>query len=270
MAFNEKYFKIFKYLFPRSNSFILFVQKKLTQFIEGLTALPDDFRTYIDNIYFDLFPDTTRAIELWENEFGIVPDTTDLATRRQNVDNRWKLKGGQGPDYIENTLVNAGFPVQVHENIPPVDPSTLISNNDLLVNGPIVIFIGPEYLIVAGGQNSFAGNNKAFSGYFEDITDPVLKEYEIPTDPDTWPYFWFIGGNATRNVSNELTNIDRVVIPLEDINEFITLILKIKPVHTWVGLAIDFATELTFFDGSNITFHDNTNISLKGNYKNSL
>ena len=82
MAFNRKWFNIFKLLFPKSNSFSLFVQKNITKFIEGLTTIPDNFRNYIDNIYFDIFPDTTRSIELWESQFGIVNPSADMLNRK--------------------------------------------------------------------------------------------------------------------------------------------------------------------------------------------
>lgn len=39
MAYNPRWFKVFKLLFPRANAFSLFIQKKFTKLIEGLTAL---------------------------------------------------------------------------------------------------------------------------------------------------------------------------------------------------------------------------------------
>jgi hypothetical protein len=263
MAFNRKYFNIFKYLFPRSNAFSLFVQKNLTKFIEGLTALPNDFREYIDNIYFDLFPDTTRSLELWEDQFGIVTPSTDNAIRINTVDQKWKMKGGQGADYIQGVLQDAGFNVQVHENNPPIDPANflvgdfvmvagagnayagrsdafagLTTTGELLVNGFIPI-IGGQRLYLMNAGNGYAGNQTAVAGYFTQflVTD---KQYTLPTDPLLFPFVWFIGGDATRNASNELTAIEVVQIPAEREQEFKDLILMLKPAQSWVGLIIEY------------------------------
>jgi hypothetical protein len=263
MAFNRKYFNLFKYLFPKANTFWLFIQKKLTQLIEGLTALPDNFRTYIDEIYFDIFPDTTRSLELWEIQFGIQSPSLDEIDRRETINQRWKLKGGQGPDYIEQTLNDADFAVQVHENNPPVDPANFLVGDfvmvaggdnayagrddayagkttvgELLVNGFISVTTDQRlYLMNAG--NGYAGNSKAVAGYFEQFL-VENKTYELPTDPDEWPFIWFIGGDAVRNVNNELVSIEVVQIPAEREQEFKDLILLIKPTHTWVGLIVEF------------------------------
>lgn len=268
MAFNRKYFKLFKYLFPKSNAFSLFIQKFLTQFVEGLTALPDDFRKYIDQIYLDLFPATTRELSLWEKVFGITNPSTDDAIRRNTIDQRWKLKGGQGPDYIQQVLQDNGFDVQVHENNPPIDPAFFIGisfimvaggfnayagridayagmalNGELLVNGFIPIETSQRlFEMVAGGINGYAGNSKAVAGYFNQyITEN--KTYTLPTDPLLWPFVFFIGGDATRDpITHELTAIETVQIPKEREQEFKNLILLIKPAQTWAGLIIEYTS----------------------------
>lgn len=263
MAFNRKYFNLFKYLFPKSNAFSLFIQKNFTKFVEGLTALPDDFRTYIDEVYFDIFPETTRCLELWEDQFGILNKNGSEAIRINNVDQRWKMKGGQGADYIQQVLNDAGFNVQVHENNPPVDPATFLvgdfimvagggnayagrsdafagksTTGELLVNGFIPVQSDQRlYLMNAG--NGYAGNQTAVAGYFTQfyVAD---KSYTLPTDPLLFPFVWFIGGDATRNASNELIAIDIVQIPAEREQEFKDLILMLKPTQSWVGLIVEY------------------------------
>lgn len=264
MAFNRKYFKLFKYLFPKSNTFSMFIQKKLTQLFEGLTALPDNYRKYIDQIYLDLFPVTTRELILWEKVFGIENISSDEAIRRNTIDQRWKLKGGQGPDYIQQTLQDNGFDVQVYENNPPIDPSIFIggvfimvaggqnayagradafagmtSNGELLVNGFIPIATSQRIFLVTAG-NTYAGNQKAVAGYFEQFIT-ADKQYILPTDPLLFPFVWFIGGDATRDpITHELTAIETVQIPAEREQEFKNIILTLKPIQTWVGLIVEY------------------------------
>lgn len=263
MSFNRKYFNLFKYLLPKSNAFSIFIQKKLTQFFEGLTALPDDFRKYIDEIFLDIFPSTTRSIELWENEYGIINPSSDDIIRRNTISQKWKDKGGQGKDYIQSVLRDAGFDVYVHENNPPVDPANFLvgdfamvaggdnayagrddayagrtTNGELLVNGFISVTTD-QRLFLANAGNAYAGNQNSVAGYFTNFL-VENKTYILPTDPLLFPFVFFIGGLATRNINNELETIATAEIPAEREQEFKRIILTIKPAQSWVGLIVEF------------------------------
>ena len=171
MAINEKFFRIIKLLVPKSDAFQLFIQKKLTQFFEGLTVIPGDFRDYLHQVYLDIFPTTTRELTKWKEQFGIIYFPESESDQRNLIDSEWKAQGGQGKDYIQEQLQNAGFDVQVHENIAPVDPDIhYIDDDHLLVNGPIK----------EAGQ--------------------IEKTYSITDDSDYWGFFFFIGGDATRDL----------------------------------------------------------------------
>jgi hypothetical protein len=264
MAFNRKYFNLFKYLFPKSKNFNLFIQKNITKFVEGLTAIPDDFRSYIDNIYFDLLPDTTRSIELWESQFGITGKKNGLTSRRLAVANRWSMKGGQSAKYLETSLRNAGFDVYVHENNPPVDPATFLigdfimvargdnayagrsdayagktTEGSLLVNGFISVATDERLYLANAGNGTYAGNQTAVAAYFTNffIQD---KQYIVPTNPDEFPFVFFIGGLATRNGNNELISIAKAEVEESRKDEFLKMILTIKPAQSWAGLIIEY------------------------------
>lgn len=263
MAFNRKFFNLFKYLLPKSNVFILLYEKLITRFFEGLSAIPDDFRTYIDNIFMDLFPTSTRSPELWENQFGITDPNPDNNIRRINIDTNWKLKGGQYKQYLQNRLQEAGFDVQVHENFPIVDPDIFVNsafvatcgnawavcgNDDaycgrtgglLLVNGYIPETSSVRDFLAVCGE-AYCGYQYSLCGYFETF---IIQEkvYSVPDDSDYWGAFIFIGGDATRDpVTHELTNIELVEIDESRKTDFETIILKIKPANVWAGLVIDY------------------------------
>lgn len=268
MAFNRKYLNIFKSLLPKSKAFNLTIQKWITKFFEGLTALPDDFRTFLDNIWFDIFPETTRSIELWEDQFGLRMPPSDDTQRRNNLDVSWKLKGGQSAYYLQQILQDAGFDVQVHENNPKIDPDNFISgefacycggtnsvcgNDDaycgktggyILANGFIPNSSDErDYLAVCDGDGIISvccGQSTAVCGYFEQffVYDTI---YQIPDDSDYWDYVFFIGGDATRDpTTHELTAIETVLIDSARRYELEKIILKIKGVHLWVGMMIDY------------------------------
>ena len=98
MATNEKWFKILKLLSPKARAFSLFIQKKLTQFFEGLTVIPDDFRDYLHQVWLDAFPSTTRELTKWKEQFGIIYFPTSESDQRDVIDTEWKSEGGQGKD----------------------------------------------------------------------------------------------------------------------------------------------------------------------------
>jgi hypothetical protein len=262
MAFNKRWLKIFKFLLPKANAFLIFIQKKLTQFLEGLTNVPDDFKKYINHIFLDIFPQSTRQLDLWKNQFGLIFFPPGENEQRETIDGEWKAQGGQGPDYIQQVLRDAGFEVYVHENNPPVDPDIFLNaipimvcggfnayagrvdafagktGGELLVNSPIYTN-RTEIESVAGNVNMSCGNVLAVCRYFKRM---ILTEkiYTITDDPDYWSYFFFIGGLATRDVDHKLLTIENALIPSERENEFKRLILKLKPGQSWVGLIITY------------------------------
>lgn len=261
---SSKFFKIFNFLFPRADAFSFsIITKPFVNFIKGLASVPADFRNYLDTLYLQLFPYTTSELSKWEEEFGIAFPALNDDDRRMNLDTNWKAKGGQAAGYIQSVLNNSGFDVLVHENNPPADPDVFLNSipfmvcgglaayagndlafagktgGDLLVNGPVLSSI-PLYLSICGQTEMVCGNDIAKSGYFLKFGTKD-KIYEITDDPDLWGAFFFIGGEATRNATtHELEFIEKVDIPAERKNEFLRLILKIKPAQTWAGLLINY------------------------------
>jgi hypothetical protein len=75
----------------------------------------------VDSVWLDILPETTRQIAEWEQQFGLSTPLPTDAERRDRLDARWKLKGGQGPGYIEAQLQSNGFDVYVHEWWDPAD-----------------------------------------------------------------------------------------------------------------------------------------------------
>lgn len=199
MAFNQKYFNLIKKLLPKSKLWKLIDTKYLNKFFRALTALPDDLRKYIDNIYLDLFPESTRSLELWENQYGIINPDKSEETRRNAIAMRWKDKGGQSAYYMQSILQGNGFNVLVHENNPVANPNDFLDNDDkenqVIVNGFIPRVTEIKILLVecetetkdlliqcAEEDFNFICNkdteDKAVCGYFENYIETEF-EYDI-------------------------------------------------------------------------------------------
>lgn len=109
------FLRIFKHLLPNARAWRITVDKKLRQFFEGLSGVGSDAKTFFDGVWLDIFPETTREISAWEQQFGLRDTGITEQERRDRLDATWKALGGQDPRYIEDTLRANGFDVYVHE-----------------------------------------------------------------------------------------------------------------------------------------------------------
>lgn len=109
------FLRIFKHLLPNARAWRITVDKKLRQFFAGLSGVGEDVKTSFDNIWLDIFPETTRELSAWEQQFGLRDTGLTEQQRRDRLAAAWKALGGQGPKYIQDTLQANGFDVYVHE-----------------------------------------------------------------------------------------------------------------------------------------------------------
>ena len=226
----------------------------MTNFVQGLTGAPQRVRNEADQTWLDIFPDTTRELSKHESEFGIIPPTTIEGDRRDALTARWRAIGNQSPSYIQLILQTAGFDVYVHEVIPTQNPNNFLSTifitvsgepdakagepgkvagklgGEVLVNG-IQYTTLPKFKDAAGEPGSISGEPGVVCGELVG-TQYFPITYPIPTDPNTWPHFWYIGGQIFPNSAT---------VDAARETEFKSLTLKLKPVHTWVGLLINFS-----------------------------
>ncbi|WP_432633365.1 putative phage tail protein [Brachyspira sp.] len=269
MAYNKKYFELIKKLLPKSKLWKLLDTKYLNKFFRALTSLFDDVRKYIDSIYLDLFPDSTRSLELWEEQYAIINPDKSEEIRRNTIAMRWKDKGGQSAYYMQKILQENGFDVFVYENNPITDPNSFLDNDDdqnqVIVNGfvPRVTeirnvliccqdvprealvycsadgkwFCGNEEAISGyykndAGAKWFCGNDRAVCGYFENYIE-FESEDDIPTNEKYFPFCFFVGGKVERDASGRITKMLAASIPFERLDYFRRLILSLKPAQTW-------------------------------------
>lgn len=260
----ELFYRVLEHLLPRSEAWKTYINKTLSAFLVSFVQGFCFTRHFFDFIFTDIFPQKTRQLDLWEQQFGLITSLPTEQERRDRLDAQWKAIGGQSPKYIQDILQDSGFNVYVHEwwyydfdfvsyvicgNTDAVcgnanaycgnssaqsrqtrNPNDWIDSDSVLVNK--IQFAKKLYTqyVICGNSNAVCGNENAVSGGFSGIEIQLIK-YEIPSDSDLWPYFWYVGGvdfGAT------------VDIPLERKEEFETLILKIKPRQTWVGLFINY------------------------------
>lgn len=108
-----RYFRQLRHLLPSGEPWRVIVDNYLRQFFEGVSVgAQSDAVDFVDQVYLDLFPDTTRELEDWERQFNL-PGTGPEATRRAALAARWMAQGGQDPTYIESIFSAAGFDLEI-------------------------------------------------------------------------------------------------------------------------------------------------------------
>jgi hypothetical protein len=253
---------VFIHLLPRGRPFRMVIDRPIRQFFEALSnALVDITRDYFDQIFLDMFPQTTRELTAWELQWGL-PDTgMTTQARRDRLAGRWAAQGGQSPRYIQDTLQGAGFDVYVHEWwIPGSDPP-IARNPNAIVNpggvgcGEPIAECGEPIMECGADIYPSAGRllvNKLYNVYYADSTccgEPLMEcgepgalggeytdvlflrqQYDVPSDPNTFPYFLYIGGAVFGTQAD---------IDAERVQEFEDLCLQICPAQHWIVLMLN-------------------------------
>jgi hypothetical protein len=226
---------IFDILLSRSQAFCLSLDKNITKLFRGLEGIETDAKKYVDEVWLDIFPQTTRQLEEWELQFGIVESDIPLQERRDRLEARWKARGGQSPRYIQDTLQAAGFPVYIHEawDLPLTNPATFKNPNLYLRDGSDLVAFTCE----AGELDAHCGEALAECGETLNprgylLVNKVANPYVIPGSSTTWPYFLYIGAETFPNIA---------AVDATRRDEFEALCLQICPTQQWLGILVEYA-----------------------------
>lgn len=237
------FLRVYDYLLPRAKAWSLTVDKALRRFFNGLVGLPDDLRTFFISIYLDLFPGSTTVLPQWLAQFGLLAGGGSEAQQREALAAAWRVAEYQSPKQIQDTLQAAGFDVYVHEWWADMVPTVRIPFtylNDTVTPPPAgfgyplvnkIPVPTPQDRLVMGNKLFTMGNPKAAMG--SQSSQILYRDfrYKIPTDPDTWPYFLYIGAQNFPDIA-QVDNARK--------DEFETLMLKICPTEQWLGVMVEY------------------------------
>lgn len=222
---------ILKSLLPTGLAWRTLVSKPLTAFVESFDGTETAVIDFYDAVYLDLFPATTRHLDLWERQFNLPDLGISEADRRTRLAAAWAAVGGQSPAYIQGTLQAAGFAVWVHE---AWDAGGAV-RNPLLYLQQTYPGLSPgvnagEALAQAGEAFAEAGNRTDPLGYPLVNKVPDIARV-VSSDSADWPYFIYIGGETF----GDLAYVD----PIRR-DEFEALCLQICPAHLWLGMLVGY------------------------------
>jgi len=241
------FFRIISHLLPSGAAFSVTVNKTLRRFFLGLSEQPAETKEFIDLVYLDLFPETTRELNEWERQFGL--PLTDMTSDPAVVNGRlllsaeWKATGGQSPSYLQGVLQAAGFDVFVHEwwsSGPPYvarDPRDY-TDNPLIGSWQCTGFDGGGLPLPTQPQCSALASQPQCNRWLANDTHYLVNldltrraPPPVPDDPAKWPYFVYVGGE---------TFPDFATVDITRRAEFERLLLKLRPTHNWIVTLIDY------------------------------
>lgn len=269
------FLRIFKHLLPNAHAWRLTVNKQLREFFQGLTTpLGDDIKLYFDNIWFDIFPDTTRELDSWDKQWGLRDVGLTEQQRRDRLDATWKALGGQDPRYIQDILQDNGFDVYVHEWWEPGTEAAIGVKSCATPRSPLA-WLRREFtqidLLVECGE-AFAECGEAFAecgNRLEPSGYPLVNKI-LQTISDILP---LCGeaiaecGEAEAACGNYVEfreSFREYIVPLDSVkwpyflyiggsifgdlaqvdpkrkNEFEALCLKICPTQQWLGILVEY------------------------------
>ncbi len=225
-------FASLQHLLPTSEAFKLTAEKYLTKFFFGTSGVGDDAKDFIDNVYLDLFPSTTRELREWEQMYGLSSDTDD-ATRRKLLAAEWQSTGGQSVSYIQGVLQTAGYDVWVHEWWSSTGPYVARDPRDYTEEPLIGSYQCADDDEVTCGDieaqcDSFLINDP---GYFANLNLNPLSPAPISNDEDLWPYFLYFGGKVFPEPAD---------VPASAKQDLRRLIQKLKPSQHWAVLIANY------------------------------
>lgn len=234
------FLSLYTNLLPRARAWTITITKPLRSLFVGLDLSAT--KTFVDLIWLDIFPDTTRELEKWEDQWYLRSGNFTEQERRDRLDAAWKALGGQDPRYIQDTLQANGFDVFIHEWWVPGTEAPIGVRACAEARSPFEFLretnIQPdpftgcgEVIMECGEVVALCGNSLQPPGYAL-VNKIAGREYTIPADDSKWPYFLYIGGENFPDLA--------VIDPARQ-DEFEDLCLKICPTQQWLGILVSYA-----------------------------
>jgi hypothetical protein len=240
------FLSLYQHLLPRGLAWRTTVETTLRKFFVGLSGLPTDIRTFVDLVYLDLLPPTTRELTSWEKQFALNPGGSEAA-RREKIATAWSTQGRQSPDYIQRTLHAAGFTtVFIHEWWQSGPPYVAHDPRDYTTQPLIGIYqcegSTPWECFAAGASQPLAPHCDDSlindPGYLVNLDLTRRAPPPVSDDPSRWPYFLYFAGE---------TFPDLAPVPASRIAELKELLLRISPAQQWLVLLIEAVDETEGF-----------------------
>lgn len=216
-----------KSLLPRSRAFDITHPTNMRKLFEAISVLPDDIRKELEGVYMDYFPDTTRALERWEEVFRVKFSASLFSAqeRRSVISALWWLRYGNTTAQFMEKVLGLFFPgAKVTENVP-------------VVNAPGLVF---AYKSVNNASYMRCGNRRAVCDYHighRDWLPTVLRNdtmqpWDMPAGDSYSSMCFFISRDVFRESDGRIQALQRLKVHQKWQRFLEYFVLSLKPVHT--------------------------------------
>lgn len=165
-----------------------------------------------------------EALEDMERKYGLRESSVFTnAERLARILERARLDGSGGPDWLQDILQLAGFPLYVHANINNTDPRPI--PGELITSSAITGF----RTFITWGSFTYSANVQ-YGEEDRSRTLPRPTEPTIPADPTKWRPFVFLSPFEDRLAT---TQEERVSVTPEEWRYLRSLIIRTKYVRDW-------------------------------------
>ena len=206
----------------------------------------NDFRTIVTK---SVVPNTnmsTDTIEDNEAARGIDPDITKTSVERiDRIIEAAQRDGNGGPDWIQDQVQQAGFPLYVILNEKDVDSYPQYGDfqyGDILYGGQ-VLYTDPSTIdgeLIASSPNGNNGPQFLNYGDFqygdiqygtleEGFALPRPREFTITTNPNRWGYFFFLSPDPAGIVGSG----DLLALTEKEFTDLKKLVIQLKHTRNW-------------------------------------
>lgn len=222
-----------KALLPHGKAWQFAQESTADKFFKGLSVLPDNLRGEMDNVFLDIFPESTHAMAEWEKQFAVQFAQEQYGdTYRGILSALWKSNnGGQTAQYLESLLQRVDERIKVVENNPVKNPR---DTNSVMA-------------AVCGNKLMCCGNKRALCSFrvgdetFEPsvISNDKETTYDIPVDTKFYEQYFFVCRNVVRNSYGEIIYCQKLQMDSKWRAYVEYLILKVKPAQTGALIFIE-------------------------------
>ena len=191
----------------------------------------------------NMSPDT---IDDYESKYGIEQDATATNTERiDRIIERAQRDGNGGPDWLQDQIQKAGFPLYVILNTKTVSLVPQFGNfqfNQIEFGGSIN-YTDPRTIdgeLIASSPNGNIGplfenfgiyqfGNAQFGALVANTANPRPRIFVVNSDPDTWGYLFFLSPVADGTVSSG----GLLQVTQQQFNFLKKTIIQLKHVRNW-------------------------------------
>lgn len=221
------FFRAMRALLPTGRAWDITQPTGLRKIFEAIAPLPEDIRREFERVYFDYFPDTTRALDKWEEVFHVIFASALFSDdeRRTVLKIMWLLRYGNTTGEFMRSVLDVLIPgVQVTDNVP-------------VANAIGLVF---AYKSVNGNKYMCCGNRRAVCNFHVGdrswlpaiLRNDSQQPYDIPFDARYWSMCFFISGDVMRDGDGKFIAFARKKVH-EKWQQFIEfIVLALKPVQS--------------------------------------